>query len=350
MYLSSRSKAACVFMEMASQRCSFSVVNDTLKLSEKMPFADMAAQISKTPAHIPAGTTLLNKPTKPTKLTLAPGADGKSFVVIFSMSHTLGNGGTYFTLLNMLSAGTEVFACNVDRKEDLCKKAPDIIGKQHFAKHLALSSILNGLGAFIRMKCCCKKVKLHCFNVDDAALGKAIAAAKALPDAPAKITTNDILTSGYGQAVRPRLLTMAIDFHGKIDGLEPNDVGNYHSGTIYDRNGYATPAAIRNSLSGPPPLSRATLPGCCAGSFCKTGVITNWASMTKGDFCIPDCQLLVSLPYVNAAMVPTNCCIVFKSAPGKTSLMIFAKGVPVSEFMAKLPLGESMSADMFPAS
>merc|ERR1712046_109246 len=131
--------------------------------------------------------------------------------------------------------------------------------------------------------------------------------AKAQPGAPAKISMNDVLTSNYGNLVKPRVLTMAIDFRGKIAGLSEKDAGNYHSGLLYDKNGYATPSAIRESLTGPLPLSRVTLPGCCSAMFCRQATITNWASMTKGEFSIAGCNQTLQLPCVDASMVPVNC-------------------------------------------
>eukprot|EP00927_Polykrikos_kofoidii_P077805 TRINITY_DN74709_c0_g1_i1.p1 TRINITY_DN74709_c0_g1~~TRINITY_DN74709_c0_g1_i1.p1 ORF type:complete len:422 (+),score=70.22 TRINITY_DN74709_c0_g1_i1:115-1380(+) len=326
-------------------------VSDSLQIAEDMPYEQLAKIVAKSSAHIPAGTKLLNKPLPVSRLTIAPrskGSDG--FVVIFSMSHVIGNGYVYFALLNMLSAKSDVIALNAKRKQELSNKGPDLVGKREYDSHLSGPTILNGIGAFMGMKCCGKKPKLFCYLVDDDKLNAAVAEAKSIPGAPEKISMNDILTSGYGQLVRPRLLTMAIDYHGKIEGLAEEDAGNYHSGLIYDPNGYATPAAIRDSLTGSMPLSRAALPCCCARMCCKMATITNWASVMKDDFCIPNCTQTLIIPYVDASMVPVDVAIVFKAGPGKTGMMLFAKKVREKEILAKLPLGDAVSPTMFPDS
>lgn len=54
-------------------------------------------------AKIPQGRKLVNKGLPVSKLTIAS-AGAAGFAVIFSMSHTIANGGTYYQILNMISA------------------------------------------------------------------------------------------------------------------------------------------------------------------------------------------------------------------------------------------------------
>ena len=70
---------------------------------------------------------------------------------------------------------------------------------------------------------------VHCFAVDAARLTEAREVAKA---AGQGVSANDVLTPGVGNVCAPRLLTMACDFKGKIEGPTHEMAGNYHAGSM----------------------------------------------------------------------------------------------------------------------
>ena len=170
-----------------------------------------------------------------------------------------------------------------ERSDELRAAVDNYMGKAHFAY---LNGAANGFGAIGKILFG-KNTKAYCFLVDDAKLAKAKAAERAKPGAPERLSANDVLTSAYGRACKSGLLIMACDFKGRIPGTSAEDAGQYHAALLLDESGYGEPAAIRNALSGPPPCSRAALPGCCAGLKCKTGLITSWAVFK--DIAIPEC-------------------------------------------------------------
>eukprot|EP00966_Prymnesium_polylepis_P092455 2140056-Prymnesium_polylepis.1 len=264
------------------------------------------------------------------------------------MSHTISNGGTYYQILNQLSADAAIISMNPTRKHDIRDKVTEHMGKAHWDHLNGCSNTLNALGKIFFGK----NPTAHCFLVDDAKLSTAKAEAKAKPGAPEKISANDVLTSAFGRVCRPRLLIMACDFKGRIEGTVAEDAGQYHGGLIFDEQGYAEPAAIRQALTGPPPCSRAALPGCREGMRCPTGLITSWAAFK--DLAIPACTLALHTPCEQTSGMVVKSqnatCIVFNPRPGKVAMLCICKDVSSDELMAGLPFEGPLAPKMWPTS
>ena len=189
-------------------------LNEALKLSEEMPYEDMVKAVQKSSAYVPMGRKLLNKRRPVSKLSVAPTVGGGGFAVIFSLSHTVCNGGTYYQILNMLSSNGAIVAMDPRRKEELAEKPKEFMGMAHYAYLNGGTNALNGLGKIAFGK----NPKAHCFLVDDAKLNAAKAEAKAKPGAPERISSNDVLTSAFASLCKSRVFIMAVDFKGKIEG------------------------------------------------------------------------------------------------------------------------------------
>ena len=143
---------------------------------------------------------------------------------------------------------------------------------------------------------------------------------------------------------------MACDFKGRIQGTSAEDAAQYHGALLFDESSYAEPAAIRNALSGPPPCSKAALPGCCEGLKCKTGLITSWAAFK--DLAIPDCTLTLHTPCEQASGMVTKAqddtCIVFNPRPGKIAMLCISNKLSADELMAALPFEGPLAPKMWP--
>lgn len=319
-------------------------VDETLQLSEDMPYKALAKAVTRSRAHVPRGVKLLNKPLPFTRLTVVPRASGGGFAVIFSMSHVVADGATYYTVLGMLSAEGAVQPVDAARKQAAQDAVPGQVGPRFQARLLGVPVALNGIGEMLWGK----RARMHCLLVDGERLGVAKAAAKAAaPEVPGHISTNDVLTSGFGRLVKARLLLMAIDFRNRIDGLTFGDAGNYHSGLLFDAAAYSHPSTIRAALTGPPPLSRAALPGTLAQVRCRMAMITNWASMSKGELALPGCKQTLHVPCVNAAELSWDSAIVFKPRPAEVAVLAFLKRRSAEELRAELPLGAPVNEKMF---
>lgn len=323
--------------------------NDKLQLSDQMPYVELAKAVNKSSAQLPAGKKLAKAGTPVSKLTVTPcSSDG--FAVIFSMSHMIANGGTYYMILNMLSGEAKVTPLNPERKQAMSDRVPEYVGAKHY-KYMTASvpNVLNSVGSLIRGK----KVTSHCFLVDEEKLSIAKKEAEsqgcALPEG-VHVSTNDVITSGFGKVMKPRLLTMAMDFKGRIEGLSREDAGNYHAGIILDPDSYAEPSIIRQAVTGPPPCSRAALPGCCTAMRCRLAIITSWAGFKGIE--IPECKQTMHCPAVDisgmVAKAQDSLCIVFNPTPGKTAILCCVKSVKAKDIMAGLPLAGPLSAKMWP--
>jgi hypothetical protein len=194
------------------------VVNDNLKLSEAMPYGEMVKLVNGSGAKVPQGRKLLNKPLAVSKMTVVPTIEG-GFAVIFSLSHTITNGSGYYQILNMLSADATVFAMDTKRRDDLRGRVNEYMGKKHYAYLNGAGMLFNALGKVLFGK----EPTPYCFIVDDEKLKALRAEAKAKPGAPEKISANDVLTSSYGRVCGSRMLIMAADFKGRIDGTKLED-------------------------------------------------------------------------------------------------------------------------------
>ena len=60
-------------------------VDDTLRLSEEMPYNALRKAVTKSSAHVRPGYKLVNKGSPFAKLTLTPREGGGGFAVLFSM-------------------------------------------------------------------------------------------------------------------------------------------------------------------------------------------------------------------------------------------------------------------------
>ena len=113
---------------------------------------------------------------------------------------------------------------------------------------------------------------------------------------------------------------------------------------------YAEPQGIRTALTRAPPMSRASLPGCCEGSTCKTAIITSWAGFNG--LSIPQCTQQMHFPCADIAGLLVKAmdgtCIIFNPLPGKLAMLCCVSGVEPSALREGLPLGEPLSSKLWP--
>ena len=326
-------------------------IDDTLKISNDMPYQEIVNIVKKSTVHVDTGYALCKTGDPIMKCTIGQSASDDSFVVFFSISHVVADGFTYYTVLNMLFENAEIFPLDAIRNEKHRETLPDHIGKKAYKWMVnpGCGQIMNFLG----LMCCGKKNQpVYCFLVDKTKLANAKAKAKEGPNAPEFVSTNDILTSGFGRATNTRLLTMAMDFRGRVSGLTKRTAGCYHAGLLFDPDSYSTPGNIRNALAGPQPQSRVgSLPGCCGATFGNwTAMISNWGSGSNGDYGIPECEHLLHIPYVQTNDMPVDFAIVFKPRKGETAVMVgyqYAKPQLVELTKKELPVEEMLSKNMF---
>ena len=284
--------------------------NDSIKISEDMKYAEIMKCVSESTAHIPSGYTLIKSRRAVCSLTLTPTGD-KSYCVVFSMSHVVGDGHTYYSILNMLSTEGKIFPMVVTRDEKLRSDLPSEVGEKEYQvmTNPSCMQIMNYLAVYATSK----KVIPKCYYIDKDKLNTEKEKAKQEKDAPEFISANDVITSGFAKTIDAEMLTMAMDFRGKLSGLTKEHAGCYHLGVVFGREGYESPNTIRKALTSPAPYSRCEkLPGWCIyGNY--SGVISNWSSLCKGGLVIPDATQTLHIPFIDITSMTTDICVVFNA-------------------------------------
>ena len=83
-----------------------------------------------------------------------------------------------------------------------------------------------------------KKNPPQCFYLDKEKLKTAKEIAAAEPGAAPFVSSNDIVTSGFARATNSKMITMAMDFRGRLEGLTTKHAGNYHLGLLFGPDGH----------------------------------------------------------------------------------------------------------------
>ncbi|PHR56682.1 MAG: hypothetical protein COA44_07470 [Arcobacter sp.] len=321
----------------------FKVNPPDVKIHSDMPYSQLGKACSSLIVQRP--TRIINKEEYITKLTLVEDTKDpqNKFSLIFSLSHSVGDGHTYYSLLNMLSKDAKIEALTVQRKEEIYAKAIKTLGKKEFAYLTSFSHVFNVFRGMI----CGKKAKVYAFYLDENKISELKAKKK---EEQAYISTNDILTSSFSTFTGARLCAMAINFRNKIKGLDNKDAGNYEGAILYDKRHYKSPSSIRHSLINPSSYQGLSkpLPKTFEGMFCKMGLITNWASFAK-DLNLQDAKEELHLPLTNTAgRMPYEMCVVFRAKEGKTGLIYFTQRFKKVDFNPQsLPIGKLISNKIF---
>jgi len=168
-------------------------------------------------------------------LTLSESASAQTFCLVFSLSHVVGDGRTYYEILQMLQPGAAVRALTSVRRMHFSEMMRDNCGRRALewadstdAACLFTCSMLpamTGLG---------KKAKCVAFHLDADRLAAAKSEAVTRGEA-AYVSTNDVLTSGFFNACGSRIGMMGMDCRGRLEGIEEDLAGNYVTALVMAR-------------------------------------------------------------------------------------------------------------------
>lgn len=215
-----------------------------------------------------SGRASVGKDAPVTLLTLSESAPGE-FALIFSMSHAIADGRTYYEIMQMLQPGAAVRELQSERIPAFSESMRDMCGR----KELEWADSPGVICMFVcGMLPCCSGPKPQCFafELDPERLAEAKSAA-AQDGSVEYVTTNDILTSGFFSECDCRIGMMGIDCRGRVEGIGQDQAGNYVSALVLDPDTFATPAAVRKMLSSTPyKTTMRPLPGCCS-AVCPCG-------------------------------------------------------------------------------
>jgi hypothetical protein len=266
----------------------------------------------------------------------------RGLCVLFTMSHVVGDGISFYAILNMLSPSCSVTALSPLRKpqfDDPKTGAAHVLGVDMNAALMRPASVTSML-----MSMATGTPRLLWRVVDEAALSDAKAAAKAAGAVPF-VSSNDVLTSAFSRAVGASDCIMAINMRGKVDGITSTDAGNYENGLVFDAACSSTPSGVRRALLNPSFTCRQSpLPPFWAAFSTRFALISNWASGSQ-PLDLPHCTEVLHQPVFNidtmAGALPFDVAMIFRTAgrKGRLGLMWFTrKGGEEQDFVASLPL------------
>merc|ERR1712139_721760 len=90
-----------------------------------------------------------------------------------------------------------------------------------------------------------KKIEPQCYLIDMEKLNILKENAKKETGAEEYVSTNDIITSGFGRATKAQMLTMPINIRGKEEKCNKNLAGNYWTGLMFGADALSSPNGIR---------------------------------------------------------------------------------------------------------
>ena len=354
------------------------------------------------PLEVKGGMKAVNKDAVQMNVTVIP--DGDRWALTLSISHTIADGHTYYQVYNMLSASAEVKSLNPVRKESFSVDLPGAVGKVESQLFNSAGLIFNMLSTMIFGG----KVRSRCRLVDPTKLAAAKAVAKEAGDS-AWVSTNDILTAGWGKITRAQLLEMSINFRNRLPGIGDTDAGNYeltvfceegtphphphphphtspshitlthhphprphpHSHSqpqpppgpftlthtltqvFYQEEDCVRPGQIRKSISTPGKYMRCGRdpPRPLRSGFslmrARYALITNWATFAHG-LEMPGCEQRLHLPFPDLSVVPCDMAFVFRATSAETGVLMLSRKLQWDKDLGGSVLGTTVDPVIFP--
>jgi len=320
----------------------------TGRLRRAMSFYDLCSTVGGSSAEVPKGSSCIGNGAPLLALTVVPDAEFSSdyFAVVFSVSHTIIDGCTYYTLLAMLSAAGTPRALNPTRKPEIMETTKLFMGaaEETFANSGGI--MCNVVGALL----CGSKPTICNFFVDKAR----VAAEKAKPKQHGVdfVSTNDVLASSFANATSARIMLLPINFRGRKAEYTADDAGNYEGALVFGPEDYSDPCKIRKTLqSGPPTFLRGAggvevpspLPGGCEAMRCALAMVTNWTFPCFQELAVDGCRHLLHTPHCDVKMVPFDVAVVYHPRKGELATVFFVRSIDEKGLKTELPLGEAVT-------
>eukprot|EP00970_Alexandrium_tamarense_P006211 scaffold1052_cov198-Alexandrium_tamarense.AAC.29 len=325
------------------------VLSELSEINSNTKYDVLVEKLLKSKAVVGPGYKLIGKDSRVARFTLFPAAEGQ-MVLVFSMTHAVSDGFTYYSILSMLSG--EIEELSSIRKHDFVPASLDAIGRKE-EKYMKSTSFLI---CCIRSMMCGSKAKIDTRFVDTDKIVKWKESVKV-----GFISTNDIITSTFAQATRSDIMLMAINLRNKVKEADDTDAGNYELAIVHDAKSSAKPQLIRQTLQEGPPFNRKgdkALPGFFKTIGCKVSMITNWAfPQFKANLKlfdangVKDIPIHLHLPIYNPKDIAFPLAIVFKPCAGRLAVM-YGGSPRVLNYdrlrEVEAPVGEQVNSSMFP--
>jgi len=318
--------------EILNKALHYNSKNSNLKINSKMDYETILKQTA--PYLVQNPKTIINTDALVSALVFQPLEDkANEFAMIFSLSHSIVDGHSYYKILNMLFADEKIIALNVERKSNLSTKLKEAVSLSSYNYFASFAHVGNALRGSIFAK----KSRASAYYIDDDKINRA--KSQKIDTLPF-VSSNDIITSGFFSLIGARVGFMAVNFRDKIKGLVQEDAGNYEGAILYDKEIYSSPSLIRKYLSQgiPYPTTSRPLPQFLEALFCKLGLISNWSSFAK-ELRVGNAKQVLHLPLLgNISYSPYDVCIIFRANKDKKGIVLIHKNLSQREILSAIPL------------
>lgn len=291
-------------------------------------------------AEIMKGSSCIGKDCLLFALSIIPDAKrpADTFALVISGSHVIIDGFTYYKLLSMLCDGAEIKAMNPVRKHEIMEQSKQAMGEKESLFANGGGVLCNVLGGLM----CGSKPLIESFYVDK----EKVNALKAQKGNDVDfVSTNDVLTSQFGNATNADFLLMPLNFREKLPLFTTDDAGNYEGALVFLKEDYADASLIRKSLqSGPPRYLRGgsatpgALPGCCKACKGRMAMVTNWTFPFFSELKIEGCQQMLHLPLCDVKMVPFEVGVVYRPRAGEIAVTFFVRSLDRDTILKTMPM------------
>jgi hypothetical protein len=267
-----------------------------------------------------------------------------TFAVIFSVSHAIIDGSTYYSLLSMISADGKPSAMNFVFKSGMNERKDRAMGIPESEYINFTSSALNwAYTAFISP---IRPIPYN-FYIDSNRVHLAKETAKKDPSFKGFLGTNDIITSSFGNATSAGLVFMAINYRNRLSDLCDNDAGNYIGGLIFGPHANCSPITIRNTLQrGLPVCHRLNcdrLPTGLQNLFTKMAIATSWLFPAFNELKLDGCEQMLHTPIFNLSLVPMEICVIYRPRADQVAVFCLCRRVDVDGLQEMMPTGEAVT-------
>eukprot|EP00594_Rhizosolenia_setigera_P006791 CAMPEP_0178942532 /NCGR_PEP_ID=MMETSP0789-20121207/2051_1 /TAXON_ID=3005 /ORGANISM="Rhizosolenia setigera, Strain CCMP 1694" /LENGTH=441 /DNA_ID=CAMNT_0020621961 /DNA_START=1908 /DNA_END=3233 /DNA_ORIENTATION=- len=233
-----------------------------------------------------------------------------NFAVMVQMSHTVGDGATYYKLLHMLLSTDEknIVELNARRNMNAEEQQISLMGEKEagFVNSPGCAmSIMKGYLKFILSR---RSLVLEFGMVDQSKIEEMKTTAAKECSIPF-VSTNDVITSWYLQQHQAGFGFMGINWRDRLANLKELDAGNYENVLFFRKEDSATPGLIRKSLKS---FKRVVteddeMPGFWEVLRTNTiPAVTNWSTFAKKNDiveCEEDIHLpIFSIPYYSVTL------------------------------------------------
>jgi len=286
-----------------------------LEVHADMPYDDLKKSVSR--LHLKTAAECINKTGEEFRrasFVLVPTKKAEGFALVFELCHVVGDGHTYYTILNMVSKDVPIVPLQIQRAEDSDHKLEHMLGSPEaraFCKRCLIFEIL-------KKKLCRRSLQvtsIHNIDMAEVALKK-----KAVP-AGTFISTNDILCTHLFQHMGSDIAIMLVNLRNRIPEFADTMAGNFEGGLCFDREGYADAQSIRASTAQAGGVlhggMRKSVPPWYGCMSAKTALITNWSSFAR-DLIIDGCVQQLHLPLMD---LPIHGCIIFRACANKLCVL-----------------------------